>query len=90
MLWCSSSSIASFFGLSARRAVPCQHQHKTAYRDERSSIDKSIVGRLITVDEKQGLLAAEDYLGALDIIQSAKSTVKNELGKLQGLKNVGR
>lgn len=39
---------------------------------------------------RQGLLAAEDYLGALDILQSAKSTVKNELGKLHSLRNVGR
>ncbi|CAM9660149.1 unnamed protein product [Ectocarpus sp. 6 AP-2014] len=38
----------------------------------------------------EGLLAAEDYLGALDILQSAKSTVKNELGKLHSLRNVGR
>ncbi|CAN0480835.1 unnamed protein product, partial [Hapterophycus canaliculatus] len=38
----------------------------------------------------QGLLAAEDYLGALDILQSAKSTVKSDLGKLQSLKHVGR
>ena len=38
----------------------------------------------------QGLLAAEDYLGALDILQSAKRTVNNELGKLQSLKHVGR
>lgn len=39
---------------------------------------------------RQGLLAAEDYLGALDILQSAKSTVKNELGKLHSLRHVGR
>ena len=36
------------------------------------------------------MLAAEDYLGALDILQSAKATVKNELGKLQSLRHVGR
>lgn len=35
-------------------------------------------------------MAAEDYLGALDILQSAKATVKNELGNLQSLKHVGR
>lgn len=40
--------------------------------------------------ERQGLLAAEDYLGALDILQSAKGIVKNELGKLQSLKHIGR
>lgn len=39
---------------------------------------------------RQGLLAAEDYLGALDILHSAKATVKNDLGKLQSLKHVGR
>eukprot|EP00752_Nemacystus_decipiens_P001861 g1793.t1 len=38
----------------------------------------------------EGLLAAEDYLGALDILQSAKATVKNDLGKLLSLKHVGR
>ena len=38
----------------------------------------------------KGLLAAEDYLGALDILQSAKAIVKSELGKLQSLKHVGR
>ncbi|CAN0141378.1 unnamed protein product, partial [Scytosiphon promiscuus] len=38
----------------------------------------------------EGLLAAEDYLGALDILQSAKRTVKSDLGKLQSLKHVGR
>lgn len=39
---------------------------------------------------KQALLAAEDYLGALDILQSAKRTVQNDLGKLQSLKHVSR
>ncbi len=39
---------------------------------------------------RKGLLAAEDYLGALDILQSAKAIVKDELGKLQSLKHVGR
>ena len=29
-------------------------------------------------------------MGALDILQSAKRTVNNELGKLQSLKHVGR
>lgn len=38
----------------------------------------------------KGLLAAEDYLGALDILQSAKNTVQNDLAKLQSLKHVGR
>lgn len=40
--------------------------------------------------QKKGLLAAEDYLGALDILQLAKATVKSDLGKLQSLKHVGR
>ncbi|CAN0200565.1 unnamed protein product, partial [Ectocarpus fasciculatus] len=38
----------------------------------------------------EGLLAAEDFLGALDILHSAKSTLKNELGKLHSLRHVGR
>lgn len=41
-------------------------------------------------EKKQALLAAEDYLGALDILQSAKRTVQNDLGKLQSLKHVNR
>ncbi|CAN0498700.1 unnamed protein product, partial [Discosporangium mesarthrocarpum] len=38
----------------------------------------------------QALLAAEDFLGALDIVQSARCMLRQELGDLQCLKHVGR
>lgn len=45
---------------------------------------------MTTTLSTKALLAAEDYLGALDILQSAKRTVQNDLGKLQSLKHVTR